>query len=473
MYGITNIHSYDGTSTRVERTDTLGSSSVVGGWEIKTATQLTGKAAYENTVLDLYWKGQNDDGVWVALESKAPELKKFTAATDIVDDFTGVQGPERPTGPITPTDEWFTSKLQGGAVVPGTVFEIATVSDLLALPKLVNEQLYTFEGCTVKLTSEVYDLNPGWEAGQPLPLGGNIWTAVGVNHAVSKFAGTFTGEYETGKSATIKGLYVNHSAQNGGFFGELFGNVYNLKFENASLYASDVMLGTVCGRLSFGEIKNVYVADTVFIEGANGVAGGIVGRTSVDGSHRAGTISNCWFDGTITGLNKLGGIVGQVWYGTPNQILMDNCLFTGVIKTTGKEVGGLIGHCWDPSIVKNCVSNGLLCSDATASFGPVVGFAQSSTTGENTYALNKVYKYDGVTENTISTTSAYVAKTEAQLKACEGLTLDFWSASNANGVWAATANGPELKMFSTTAVASNAPQQTFLAKIKTFLTSIF
>lgn len=114
------------------------------------------------------------------------------------------------------------------------------------------------------------------------------------------------------------------------------------------------------GCIGDGMVKNLGVHGTV--TGKNRV-GGIVGYN--------GTVQNCYNTGTVTGTgNNVGGIVG--YNGT-----VQNCYNTGTISSTGDNVGGLVG--WNTGkAVQNCYNTGAVSGGSNV--GGVVGYTWNDIT---------------------------------------------------------------------------------------------
>lgn len=448
VYTTGRLYKLDGSETRKENMESSGNIDVAdrftGGYTPLSAEELKGKKAYVNTELD-FWSNTNASGIWAAIEGTSPEIRKLSTAEGQIDNFDGV---------VKLDYDWYYEALEANPGAEHITFEIATISELAALAKLVNGGTESFAGHTVKLTSPVYDFNPDWVAGEPFPEDGNVWMPVGKDNNI--FKGTFTGEYQEGGSAVIRGIYVEAASQYIGLFGDVWGNIQNLKLENSVISSTQSFTGGIVGRLWSGNVKNIFVADTVTVKNSAAVAGGIVGRFSYGRDTdqniiRGGRISNCWFAGEVIGNTRVGGIVGQIMWTSGDGIVMDNCLFNGIVRATDGSAGGLVGHNWDNSTLQYCVSNGRVCSDAAENVGAVVG--ESNITGVAVYAIEKVFKNDGTTENMASNKAGYKAMTEAQLtgiKAYKNTDLDFyWKDRNESGIWTAiTDAGPELKQFS-------------------------
>ena len=87
-------------------------------------------------------------------------------------------------------------------------------------------------------------------------------------------------------------------------------------------------------------IQNLTVSGEIIPDGSRSAVGGIAG-------HNAGKIQNCFFDGTVSGSDDVGGIAGI------NAItgIIDGCHSKGVI-TGDHRVGGVVGN--NLGVVRSC-----------------------------------------------------------------------------------------------------------------------
>lgn len=177
-----------------------------------------------------------------------------------------------------------------------------------------------------------------------LDLGGKPWTpiAAGKGDNNNKYSKTFDGN-----GHIIKNLYINADSlhginkdytQNLGFIGVLGGGkVRNLVLENVNIQAS-----TNAGSVLSNKNQQISV-------------GGVVGWMNELNSN---LVENCMVSGIIstTGSGQgVGGIVGNAKQGT-----ITNCLSLVEIRTSGSNayVGGIIGITKDAVTVSSCVYAG-------------------------------------------------------------------------------------------------------------------
>lgn len=176
-----------------------------------------------------------------------------------------------------------------------------------------------------------------YKLGSNVNLNGINWTPIGTKQ--NPFRGYFDGGF-----CIISNLSVKSSDDGQGLFGYTdcindFGFVY-------------------------GEISNLVVMGSV--TGGNRV-GGIVGDAEVN-------INNCIFVGTVTGNKDVGGIVGFSQGGNFD-VYVKNCKNYGVI-TGDTEVGGISGNLL--GTISNCSNYGNV-SGAGADIGGIVGHLQQVT----------------------------------------------------------------------------------------------
>ena len=122
----------------------------------------------------------------------------------------------------------------------------------------------------------------------------------------------FCGNFD-GNGHTVSGLSITRDGSNMGLF----------RYVDAS-----------------GVIQNLTVSGKVTPDGSRSAVGGIAG-------HNAGKIQNCFFDGTVSGSDDVGGIAGI------NAItgIIDGCHSKGVI-TGDHRVGGVVGN--NLGVIRSC-----------------------------------------------------------------------------------------------------------------------
>ncbi|MBQ8804017.1 MAG: hypothetical protein IJZ53_10305 [Tyzzerella sp.] len=299
-----------------------------------SATELTGVGGYQWTTLDFenYWSAQTDE---MPILTYFAEKSESVAGLDRLVDIS-----------------WYNPT--------GLTFEIKNAKQFYGFAYL--SRSYDFSGQTIKLGADI-TINEGnaedWQEEAPKYK----WTPIAW-HGTSlskRFKGNFDGQ-----GHTISGIYVKGDEDDGyiGLFGEIYNGSVVKNFKIVNRYFEGTMdgsvrgtVGSVCGRLR-GTIDSVY-SDAIIVNSAR-MTGGIAGMINGTGQN---TISNCWFDGKITGVSRMGGILGGV-YGNKANIegTIEHCLNTGDIAVQiGKgDVGGMCGiaETWCTLYIKDCLNAG-------------------------------------------------------------------------------------------------------------------
>ena len=285
-------------------------------------------------------------------------------------DFTMERSKVHPAGVITvklDSGVEISESMQGNGTEKDP-FRIITLSDLLLMQSAVNAgaAIRTGSGDEVNAMSAYYllvneiDLSPVSNEKY-----GKNWTPIGTD------SHRFTGSFE-GNGQKIKGLYINTDLSDQGLFGVLdagsrinnltvIGNVTSTgsnisliagRFENRDggwTFMNCTSEGTVTGWNQVGgilgggsSVLEYGCVNRADISGNNYV-GGIAGRTSWGGS-------NCINHGTITGNYMAGGIFGS------SGDAIEACSNFGTIKG-GQRVGGIIGY-QNYGWLSNCLNEG-------------------------------------------------------------------------------------------------------------------
>ena len=209
-------------------------------------------------------------------------------------------------------------------------YQIGSAAELYWFAKTVNEGDYDAHAV---LTDDITINENGTLNGTPT----YTWTPIG--DYINAYTGTFDGQ-----NHTISGLYYNGSGDYAGLFGRVD---------------------------SGGRVQNVNVVDSYISNSFSyGCAGGVCGWN-------IGTITNCSFDGTVTGSvtgTYVGGVCGY------NSGMITNCSNTGSVTGTGTGyTGGLCGG--NDGTITNCYNTGTITD--TGNVGAVCG--KNSGTITNCY----------------------------------------------------------------------------------------
>lgn len=169
------------------------------------------------------------------------------------------------------------------------------------------------------------------------------------------------------------------------FFGVLYGDCYNLTFENATINNEGSnacgIVGAYCGTADLpGSCRNVHVTGAVnSLAGDRGV-GGLFGRVHF------GTVSDCSFEGTVTGSGGktgVGGLVGWV-NGT-----IERCWAKAAVVSNANYCGGLVGYDNAKSVIKDCWTSGSIEAPQRAG-GIIGGLLKAETEIRNCYSTSSI-----------------------------------------------------------------------------------
>jgi len=169
-----------------------------------------------------------------------------------------------------------------------------------------------------------------------------------TNVSFRGFQGTsFTGFFD-GNGHRIINLTIDTGGTETDYLG-LFGQISsssvikNLGLENVTIIGGDNSnyLGSLAG-LNAGSITNCYTTGSI---SGDDYIGGLVG-------YSAGSITNCYTAGSISGIIGLGGLVGY------NNGCITNCYATGSVTAGGHSgyLGGLVGY--NKGSITNCYATG-------------------------------------------------------------------------------------------------------------------
>ncbi len=231
-----------------------------------------------------------------------------------------------------------------------TEFQITTPEGIRKLSEIVNGtetiEANSLEGVTIYLANELdmIDITDFW--------------AIGWNDD-HPFSGTFDGQG-----------YVIDNFQIYGYF------EFVTQESNNTEYLRYGMFGT----LKNGNVKNVVIGENSFVYNesrrghlcAGGIAGMVIGSCVID---------NCYVMAAVSGIQHIGGIVGQVasFDSTEkDRVIIRNCTVSGRISAE-YTAGGIVGDKYSSGslIIKNCRSIGIventLKADATRTYDKVAG----------------------------------------------------------------------------------------------------
>lgn len=154
--------------------------------------------------------------------------------------------------------------------------------------------------------------------------------------------GAITNCYNTG--------IVRGSETVGGVCGSNYGTITNCS-NKGNVGEDDESVGGVCGS-NYGTITNCNNAGIV---SGKSYVGGVCGKNS-----NGGTVTNCYNTGEVRGTSQyIGGLSGD-----NDSSSITNCDNTGEVKATGKFVGGLSGGNYNNGTITNCYYDGTVYTGA-------------------------------------------------------------------------------------------------------------
>jgi len=363
--------------------------TIAGSARMLSTEYVKGKEWYSWSELDFQKN-------WAIVEDSTPILQCFA------EDIPSIKGIEKAYD-----ISWYDSTKDE--------FEITTKEQLIGFSVLSQDD--SFSGKTITLGADII-MNEGTSKDWLKKVPKYIWTSIGSGLTTDL---AFNGSFD-GMGYTISSLYARDTQKGIALFKAIgtSGVVKNVRITNSYLEyngseETTANLGSVAGR-TYGNISTVYSDATLVSTGmANG---GIVGQVSTTGLC---TISNCWYDGSLTMLGNHskggrmgGGIAGRVESG---QTTIEHCLVSGDIfceaQKVGVHVGGFVGYVRygkTNEIVKLNIKDSLMAGTVTTVWNNCVGsaigrvFEQVVVNMSETYAIygNSVIK----TEDTETKMSA-------------------------------------------------------------------
>ncbi|MFO7618344.1 MAG: Ig-like domain-containing protein [Thermoplasmata archaeon] len=262
----------------------------------------------------------------------------------------------------------------GGDGTPGNPYLIEDVLDLQAMSNDLAAHYALANDIDAKPTRN-------WNGGAGfLPVGPGPFEEP-ANH----FIGTLDGQ-----NHTVTGLHINRpSAWNVGLFGciGVGGAVKNTGMIDVAITGNRFVAG-LAGISEQGVISNSYAMGS--LSGDRHVSG-IVGANG-------GTVSGCFFSGSVVGAMSVGGLVGNHYAG-----IITNSYSTAGVTGSDMFIGGLVGVM--TGTVSHCYAMGRVIG--VTSVGGLVGM---NNTGAAFYSF-----YDSVTTGCTDTGKG-IPKTTAQMK---------------------------------------------------------
>ena len=314
----------------------------------------------------------------------------------------GADGETADATALTPDTAWYDNHKEATDLYIGTAAELLGFSKLISTQLRANNEnsdldtvdasMKIFLGKTVHITADI-DLNPGWTAGETAPL--NKWLADSYH--------CFTGMIDGG-GHTISGIYLSTTVNHTGIFGNLKGGteekpvgVKNLAIVNSYITSNQNCFGGLFGAIPtteanknrFALIENVYLdIEQIFTYGAgkwknDTQTGGVIGYICPGNTV---TIRNTVVASSVVTPSEnnhnrpVGGFVGLA-HGT---VVIEDSLFTGVVKSYHNQVAGFVGlvNNGGTATINHCIEAGDIYPN-TGTFdlnghGSIIGISSGS-----------------------------------------------------------------------------------------------
>lgn len=211
-------------------------------------------------------------------------------------------------------------------------YQISSKEELEIMRNLINSPYSCgkYNSCYYIQTSDIDLKGENWE-----PIGKRLLNG---EEAMLSFNGNYNGQ-----GHEITNLYVNRNEKFAGLFGSFNGDKFIENLVVSGNVKSDYdFVGGICGEIFSvgGTIRNcAFYGD---LETSKGCIGGIVGHAWQNAS-----VENCYHNGTVTGVESVGGVVGQSSVGNDKEgdVSVNNCYHVGKISGSSESSGGIVGLC--------------------------------------------------------------------------------------------------------------------------------
>jgi hypothetical protein len=198
--------------------------------------------------------------------------------------------------------------------------------------------------------------------------GNTGWTPIGLD-----LDNPFTGVYDGG-GFKIKGVFIDRSANIQALFGRVQGP--DALIVNTHVRSSNVSAGQDVGLLVAvlaGDGKVFYCSSEGSVNATNSRSGGLVGYNLL------GIIEHSYTNATVTGTDRAGTLVGQMWIGSRLSRSKAVGNVSGTSGTGGNGVGGFVGFITSTTtIIEDCYNNAdvtALSNTASHRFAAFLGYS--------------------------------------------------------------------------------------------------
>ncbi len=199
---------------------------------------------------------------------------------------------------------------------------------------------------------------------------GGFYGWVPIGNSTTPFTATYNGN-----GNSIDGLYINRTV---GDYQGLFGNASGATISNLGVRNVDIngryYIGGLAGQSSSTNINNCY--STGSVTGIERI-GSLVGFNT-----NSSTVSNSYSTGSVAGIKAIGGLVGANY----NLSTLSSSYSTCNI-TSNDRSGGLLGLNYTSTVI-NCYSKGNVSGDSYV--GGLLGSNYSACTVSNSYSTGSV-----------------------------------------------------------------------------------
>ena len=215
------------------------------------------------------------------------------------------------------------------------VYQISNTSELYWFAQLVNGGT---ADASAELVNDIVVNRDIADESQTYRLA--IWTPIG---AEVEFTGSFNGNYHT-----ISGLYAKGSAETLGFIGNLDGGTVSKVGIINSYFETDINNCYVGGVVAsnYGTVSQCWFDGTVIIHGPDAYCGGVVGYNGyeklTENCYNLGDVI-CNYDGSSGGITTVGGVVGHNFAGTVRSCYNAGTVTENYPSYAPSRVGTLIG----------------------------------------------------------------------------------------------------------------------------------
>ncbi|MBO7602861.1 MAG: hypothetical protein J6S97_00415 [Bacteroidales bacterium] len=248
----------------------------------------------------------------------------------------------------------------------------------------------TIKNSTSSSTTVIGNANYSGAAGGFIGLckGGTLYNnSASVNIQGAGNPGGFVGWVESA-SASFEKCHATGSisagANNaGGFCGIVkIGSTFTECYSTGNVSSTGGYVGGLIGYINADDVIVTKCYSISKITAVGNYVGGLIGVSESD------TIEKCYYNGSVTGASRVGGILGISL--KDDAVTIKNCFSRGSVTGSESEqrFGGIVGDLGKGGIVKDCWSDATVYGGRVC--GGIVGLACYQTWADNTAANNNV-----------------------------------------------------------------------------------